>query len=202
VSGAHCPEHDQATLAVRLECPLCREYQKTVTYAFLFGAGNKRIGEIVGRSPAYGSKVKGAMQRRLAGGGKDFDAALDAAFSRKYVTLMDGRRAPTNSRHDTLNTLLMGSEAVSMKHALVEADWMLKGLGLVPSEETTDALDNGDYEFVANIHDEWQVTCRPEIAETVGKALTDAIASVGSKFELACPLKGSYKVGKTWAETH
>lgn len=202
VSGAHCPEHDAASLEVRLACPLCREYQKTVTYAYLFGAGDKRLGEIVGRSIHYGGKIKGNMKRRLAGGGKKFDEALDAAFARKYVTLMDGRRTPTLARHDTLNTLLMASEAVSMKHALVEADWDLKGQGLVPAEETTDAFDNGDYEFVANIHDEWQVTCRAEVAEVVGKALTKAIAIIGERFGLGCALKGSFKVGANWSETH
>ena len=59
-----------------------------------------------------------------------------------------------------------------------------------------------DYEFLVNVHDEWQIECRPDIAEFIGKLGGYAITQAGEHFNFRCPLTGSYKVGKDWAETH
>jgi DNA polymerase I-like protein with 3'-5' exonuclease and polymerase domains len=59
-----------------------------------------------------------------------------------------------------------------------------------------------DYEFMLNIHDEWQIECRPEIAEYIGKSGAWAIEQAGKHFNFRCPLSGSYSVGNNWADTH
>tara|TARA_R110002033_G_scaffold113847_1_gene158891 strand:+ start:152 stop:382 length:231 start_codon:yes stop_codon:yes gene_type:complete len=63
-------------------------------------------------------------------------------------------------------------------------------------------IHNIEYEFVGNIHDEFQVEVRDDQAEYFGELAVECIKAAGLKFNLRCPLDGEYKVGNTWAETH
>jgi DNA polymerase I-like protein with 3'-5' exonuclease and polymerase domains len=63
--------------------------------------------------------------------------------------------------------------------------------------------NNGwDARFVANVHDEFQIECRADIADLVGQAGRQAIIDAGVAYNLRCPLDGEYKVGRNWRETH
>jgi DNA polymerase-1 len=57
-------------------------------------------------------------------------------------------------------------------------------------------------QFVANVHDEWQIEVDAKDADTVGKLAVEAIEEAGVVLKLRCPLTGEYRVGKSWAETH
>ena len=63
-------------------------------------------------------------------------------------------------------------------------------------------LKDKDAFVVANIHDEFQIEARPEIADEVGKIAVDSIIEAGLHFRLRVPLGAEYRVGKNWAETH
>ncbi len=52
--------------------------------------------------------------------------------------------------------------------------------------------------FVANVHDEWQIECSEEDADLVGEAAVQSIIEAGTKLALRCPLDGEYKKGKTY----
>lgn len=80
-----------------------------------------------------------------------------------------------------------------MKQALVLLDDELQRQGLVPGE---------DYEFVGNIHDEWQIEVKEAHAEQVGREAALAITRAGQHFKLRVPLAGSFAVGRNWSETH
>jgi DNA polymerase I-like protein with 3'-5' exonuclease and polymerase domains len=57
-------------------------------------------------------------------------------------------------------------------------------------------------QFVANVHDEWQIEVDEKDAELVGQLGVDAIKQAGIELDLRCPLTGEYRVGKTWKDTH
>lgn len=81
-----------------------------------------------------------------------------------------------------------------MKRGLVILDDNLQERGYVPGQ---------DYEFVANVHDEWQIEVYdPDNAEEIGKTAAWAIAEAGRFYNLRCPLEGSYDVGDSWKDTH
>ena len=80
-----------------------------------------------------------------------------------------------------------------MKEALVILDRRLKMVGFI--EEL-------DYEFVANIHDEFQIEVNERYADNIAKYAKDAIQSAGEFFEFGCPLSATAQIGETWAETH
>lgn len=80
-----------------------------------------------------------------------------------------------------------------MKVAQVTMDEDLQALGYRPGY---------DYEFCATVHDEVQIECRTEIAETVGKTAAEAIKKAGEKLGFKCPLAGNYEIGGSWKQTH
>jgi DNA polymerase I-like protein with 3'-5' exonuclease and polymerase domains len=109
-----------------------------------------------------------------------------------YLKGLDGRLLHVRSAHAALNTLLQSAGAVIMKQALVCLDGHLKET-LVPGV---------DYEFVANVHDEWQIECLPEHADFIGKACVSAMKQAGEILNFACPISGEYVIGNSWKETH
>jgi DNA polymerase I-like protein with 3'-5' exonuclease and polymerase domains len=58
------------------------------------------------------------------------------------------------------------------------------------------------YQFLGNIHDEWQLTTPEQYATLVGELGVQSIREAGESFQLRCPLDGEYKVGDNWAQTH
>jgi DNA polymerase I-like protein with 3'-5' exonuclease and polymerase domains len=79
-----------------------------------------------------------------------------------------------------------------MKQALVYLDGILK-----------ETLVTGvDYEFLLNVHDEWQIECLPQHAEHVGKSCVKAMELAGKHFNFSCPITGEYVIGHSWKDTH
>jgi DNA polymerase I len=118
------------------------------------------------------------------------------AKAQKYGRLrgLDGRILHVRSAHAALNTLLQSAGAIQMKQGLVLLDKALQEEhGLTPGVH---------YEFVGNIHDEWQIEVDEDKAHLVGQVAANAIRLAGEHLNFRCPLAGNYEVGKNWAETH
>ena len=177
--------HTRNQMAAGLET---RPQAKTFIYAFLYGAGDAKIGSIVGGSAADGSKLKQRFLRNtpaLAG----LRERVGNAAARGYLVGLDGRRLHVRSEHAALNTLLQAAGAIVMKKALVLLDDYAKQWKI-------------DYKFIGNIHDEVQAEVSEEQAEKYGWLAVECLKAAGVEYELRCPLDGEYKVGTTWAETH
>ena len=170
-----------------------RDNAKTFIYAFLYGAGDEKIGSIVGGTRQDGKKLKNRFLKRTPAIAKLKAQVEHVAKTRKYLIGLDGRKLRVRAVYASLNLLLQSAGAILMKQALVILDDKLQKEGLTPGI---------DYEFVANIHDEWQIECDQKYAEFIGKTAVEAIAEAGVFFNFRCPLDGEYKIGKTWAETH
>lgn len=50
--------------------------------------------------------------------------------------------------------------------------------------------------------DEFQINCRPDIVDELGKLAVKSIEVAGQHFGLPCPTTGEYKTGSSWADTH
>lgn len=204
-----------------------RDDAKTWFYAFIYGAGDEKLGTILlkpselkeywhnnpsarllyakraeqgrpvtKRQACYidrGSKAREKFLANLPALGNLVKAVKDKAKAQKHLLGLDGRKLHVRSEHAALNTLLQAAGAVQMKLALIILDDSLQAQGLLPGK---------DYEFIANVHDEWQLEVSPEYAEVVGKSAVEAIRQAGVEFDFGCPLDGEYKIGKTWADTH
>lgn len=170
-----------------------RDNAKTFIYAFLYGAGDGKIGSIVGGGAPQGKALKAKFLKGLPALARLKEAIAAAVESKGHLKGLDGRILPIRSAHAALNTLLQSAGAIVMKKALViqYADLTARGYSF-----------GTDFAFIANIHDEVQTTCRPEIADAVGRAGVAAIKKAGEHFGFRCPLAGEFKVGNSWAETH
>jgi len=165
-----------------------RPQAKTFIYAFLYGAGPAKIGSIVGGGRQEGQElIKSFLDNTPAL--KTLRTKVERLAEKGYLPGLDGRRLQVRSPHAALNTLLQGAGAIVMKQALVLLDKKIR-------------LEKLDAHFVANVHDEWQIECHKEVAETVGKMAVEAIKEAGEVLQLRCPLTGEYRIGRTWAETH
>lgn len=170
-----------------------RDDAKTWFYAYIYGAGDARLGAISGGGIKVGREQRELFQKNLPALASLVAAVQQKLKERSYLVGLDGRRLRARSPHAALNTLLQSAGAVQMKQALVILDRDLAEQGLKAGD---------DFEFVANIHDEWQIECKPNIAELVGQTAADAIRKAGEHFSFACPLKGNFTVGQTWADSH
>lgn len=165
-----------------------RDQAKTFIYGFLYGAGPAKIGAIVGGSSKDGQRLINSFLKATPSLQRLRD--LVAKYAGKgFVPGLDGRKIWVRSEHSALNSLLQGAGAIVMKQALVVLEKDIRGNKLRA-------------QFVANVHDEWQIECHPDDAEAVGKLAVESIKAAGEHFNLRCPLNGEYKIGKTWRETH
>ena len=165
-----------------------RPQAKTFIYAFLYGAGDAKIGSIVGGSSGDGRKLKQRFLRNTP----SLEALRERvgnAAQRGHLKGLDGRKLWVRSEHAALNTLLQAAGAIVMKKALVLLEdyanqWKL------------------NYRFVGNIHDEVQTEVATKDAQKFGWLAVECLKAAGIHYSLRCPLDGEYKVGQTWAETH
>jgi len=166
-----------------------RSQAKTFIYALIYGAGNAKIGSVVGGNSKVGASLRDRFLNNLPSLGNLTASVERAASTRKYLKALDGRVIHIRKVYSSLNTLLQGGGAVIMKTALVLLDKKIKDLNL-------------DAKFVANVHDEWQIEVREDQAEQVGQLGVQAIVDTADVLDMICPLDGEYKIGDNWSETH
>lgn len=165
-----------------------RDNAKTFIYAFLYGAGDAKIGSIVGGTAKVGKELKSKFLNQTPSLARLIERVGKQA-SKGWVPGLDGRRIWVRSEHSALNSLLQGAGAVVMKKALVIFD-------------NKRVANKWPVKYVVNVHDEAQLECHKDIAEEVGKAFKQSIIEAGEHFKLRCPLDGEYKIGRNWRETH
>ena len=165
-----------------------RDQAKTFIYAFLYGAGDAKIGTIVGGSARDGAGLKERFLRNTPSL-ESLRERVVRASGRGYIRGLDGRRLHVRSGHAALNTLLQAAGAIVMKKALVILDKYAKEWEL-------------DYKFIGNIHDEVQTEVREAHADKFGWLGVECLKAAGIEFGLRCPLDGEYKIGENWSETH
>lgn len=165
-----------------------RAQAKTFIYALLYGAGPAKIGAIVGGGAKEGKDLTSAFLRNTPSLQK-LRTKVEKLSAGGTLEGLDGRKLQIRSQHSALNTLLQSAGAIVMKKALVVLNERLQRLQIKAN-------------FVANVHDEWQIECNESDADLVGSMAVSSIKKAGVILGLRCPLDGEYKKGKTWAMTH
>jgi len=165
-----------------------RDQAKTFIYAFLYGAGAGKIGEIVGGDYREGGRLIKTFLDNMPSLKKLREDTIKEA-EKGWIRGLDGRKLVVRSFHSALNTKLQAAGAIIMKQALVILNDRLVEQSI-------------PHWFVANVHDEWQIECPESEGDKIGREAVKAIREAGRFFSLNCPLDGEYKIGKNWAETH
>lgn len=184
--------HTKNMLAAGLQT---RPQAKEFIYAFLFGAGQAKLGSIA--LPESTEEVQRAEGKRLK---TNFLASIPVlndllwdckrAFNdRGYIRSIDGRTLYPRGDYKTLNTLLQGGEAVVMKLACNLANDRLK-------------KENVKYHQVGFIHDEVLLEVEKGAEQIAGEIVKQSIRDAGIELKLNIPLDGEYQIGINWAEVH
>lgn len=172
-----------------------RNDAKTFIYAYLYGAGDGKIGSIIGGSDAEGKKLKAAFLRKtpaLKMLREAIEDNLRGQKGHKSLRGLDGRRVPVRHLHASLNTLLQSAGAIICKMWYIQIEDDLRAAGL-----TEDQAHIGLF-----IHDEVQMVVKNGYEEQVGRICEEAIKQVEKDLSFKVPLAAEYKVGKDWSETH
>ena len=171
---------------------ISRRLVKTVTYAFLYGAGDQKIGLSYDQSlPPNKAKEKGAEIRAAyvaAIDGLDkLLAAVRTAGERGSIKSIDGRKIAVDSPHKALNYLLQSGAGVVAKRWMVIAN---------------DTFFHNNTHQLAFIHDELQWETTPDAAEILKLHLEESAEAAGKYYNLRIPIAAEGKIGSTWADVH
>lgn len=173
-----------------------RNNAKTFIYAFLYGAGDEKIGSIVGGGRNQGKSLKAKFLKGVPALKHLQNWIKSEVKTKGYLTGIDGRKLHVRSAHSALNTLLQSAGGLICKHWGIIIEQKLEAKGLKHGWD-------GDYAFCAWVHDEYQIACKtPEIAEVVGQVAKEAIRDVERIYNWKCPLDAEYDIGANWKETH
>ena len=165
-----------------------RDQAKTFIYAFMYGAGASKIGQIVGAGAKEGQQLINKFLSSMPALKRVRDAVTKAA-SKGTIKGIDGRRLHIRSPHSALNTLIQGAGAVVCKVWLCNMNKRISRTGI-------------DAKLVASIHDEYQFEVSNKVINKFGQLTKDAMKDTEKQLQMKCPLDNEWKVGKTWAETH
>lgn len=183
-----------------------RDNAKTFIYAFLYGAGDAKIGRIVGKDAAEGKRLKKAFLKQTPAIKQLREAVQDTLvemergrvkrWKRKYLKSLDGRPLWVRAPHSALNLLLQACGAIVCKEWIIRLEEKLLDKGYKHGWD-------GDFCYLMWVHDEVQVSCRTrEIAEDVLVLAQEAMRETGEYFKFRMPLDTDGKIGANWAECH
>lgn len=167
---------------------ISRRLVKTVTYAFLYGAGDQKIGLSYDpqlspdKAKKKGAEIRSAYVAAIDGLDRLL-AAVRTAGERGFVKAVDGRKIVVDSPHKALNYLLQSSAGVIAKR------WMK-------------IAADGPGHQLAFIHDELQWECLPEQADDLKFKLELSAVMAGEYYNLRIPIAAEGKIGSTWADVH
>lgn len=173
-----------------------RDAAKTFIYAFNYGAGDVKIGRIVGGGRKEGKRIKSeflANNPKLA----TLIEQAQRAAGRGYLVGLDGRKIRMRRDKDSgqvqvrkaLNTLLQAAGATVMKYSMIMLDeW--------------DRIEGLDAKKVIDMHDEGQTDVAKDDAERHAELAADSVRAAGEYLQLNVPLAGEAKIGLNWAQTH
>ena len=165
-----------------------RDQAKTFIYAFMYGAGASKIGQIVGAGAKEGQILINKFLNSMPALKRVRDSVTKAA-SKKLIRGIDGRLLHIRSPHSALNTLIQGAGAIVCKLWLINMIKRINRTGV-------------DAKLVASIHDEYQFEVLNKDINKFGQITKDAMKDTEKQLQMKCPLDSEWKVGKTWAETH
>lgn len=183
-----------------------RNQAKTFIYAFLYGAGDAKIGRIIKGDAKDGKAIKRkflkatpaikllreAVETTLV----ETEKGRVVRWKRHYLKALDGRLLHVRSPHSALNLLLQSAGALICKKWIVLTEQRLLARGLKHGWD-------GDFALMAWIHDETQYACRTlEIAEIVLEEAQHAMRDTQAYFGFRMQLDTEGKIGKNWADCH
>ena len=189
-----------------------RNQAKTFIYAYLYGAGDAKIGKIIGGTAGQGKQIKKKFNKAIPAIAKLRQAVENAlvypidfksthgkpkvTWKRHFLYGLDRRKLHVRSPHSALNLLLQSAGALICKKWIVTTEERLLARGLRHGWD-------GDFALMAWIHDEQQIACRTEeIAKIVCEEAQQAMRDTQEYFHFHVQLDTEGIIGHNWFDCH
>ncbi|UIL29722.1 DNA polymerase [Rhizobium leguminosarum] len=208
-----------------------RNDAKTFIYAFLYGAGDQKIGSIVApdASPEEQKRIGKKLKRQFLQKTPALRRLREVVELKVLGFVPKARPLNVNPAYEHMwrqdsakqwwfkagaGGVLVGLDGrkLNVRSAHSALNTLLQSAGALISKaamifayqelSTRGYVFGRDYAFVAHIHDEIQTECRPELAEEVGQIVVEGMRAAGTFFAFGCPIDGEFKIGNNWKETH
>ena len=171
-----------------------RSQVKTISYAFLYGAGNTKLGMSYDpmlserEAKKKGADIRKAYMAAIPGLKTLVERTKEVSASGK-IRAIDGRYISVDSGHKALNYLLQSSAGIIAKRwILITHEWL-------------QAL-NVEHERYAFVHDEQVIGAPPSSAEDVARLCKCSALEAGEVYKLRLPIEADANIGLNWAEVH
>lgn len=175
-----------------------RKEVKTLTYAFIYGAGDAKLGKTLyptlneSSQRQKGKEIRQKFLDAIPGLEPLVNAVKDRVRVDEQLRGLDGRPIFCSAEHASLNYLLQGAGAVLSKR------WVVM---------TFDALSERyqygtDFSFCCYIHDEVQMSCRPELADDIIQIIESSAIRAGEFYGCRVPITAAGGKGANWSQTH
>ena len=174
-----------------------RPLAKNYLYAYLFGAGDGKLGQVLtGKTnPSVGRKSRADFAKGIKGL-EELKEKLSRVWKKTYhaqgdgwFPAVDGRPVFCPAEHQTLNYLLQSMEGISCKAALSWAWNKIKEEGLRAEPRLF-------------YHDELAFQSHPDDATRVGEILQESFKVGPEEFGITCMDGGDFVVGGSYADVH
>jgi DNA polymerase-1 len=177
-----------------------RDMAKTFIYAYLYGAGDEKLGSIVAphETPERQKEI-GAQLR------KNFEGNTPCTeVSRREREAEDKRtRIPDDTwmvvAHTSDTNTLHSTRCCKARVQSSASGGLSPSLGRCGRSSGSKA--GGNWAAMLWSHDEIQVAVREDIAERASRIAVESIEAMTTHFKFRCPLTGEAKLGRNWAET-
>ena len=176
-----------------------RKEVKSLTYAFIYGAGDQKMGHTFKPelSDAQKKQLGQELRRKFLDAIPGLEPLINAVKQRVRdsgrIRGLDGRPIFCRAEHASLNYLLQSAGAILSKRWVVVGQELLDEAGLTY---------NVDYTRCAYIHDEVQLSVVPAEADRVAELLEAAAPKAGQHYRFRVPIAASAAQGKSWQDTH
>jgi DNA polymerase I-like protein with 3'-5' exonuclease and polymerase domains len=173
---------------------ISRRAVKTVTYAFLYGAGDEKIGlSFDPLLPKNKARKRGKEIRQAFMDAIDGLETLVTKVKEKaaggYINSIDGRKISVDGTHKALNYLLQSSAGVIAKRWMVTAHDTIQSANIKARQ-------------LGFVHDELAFECADSYVTDLSFTLEHSAVTAGEYYNMRIPIAADAKSGSTWAEVH
>ena len=174
---------------------ITRNQAKPAYFAFLYGAGAKKIATICGCDEKRGKQIREALMNKTPNLQKIINnltrrwEQTRGATGKGFFFGLDGRRIFAEDAFKCLNYLIQGGEAVVMKWTLYHIDKALREEGI-------------DYTGLLFYHDEWTIEVDPQDAPQVKEIFEHWFKEAPKALGIDIMDTGGVNVGRNYYEVH
>jgi len=186
----HTQNMNNLSAALGFQIPRGGGGAKNLYYAFIYGAGKKKLGSIIKRGLAEGDIVAETLRKSIPGMDK-FLARVESEFdaTNGLLRTIDGGFVRCPSPNAALNYKVQSLGGIVMKLTSILLGKQLEKDGLWHMK-------------VIDVHDEGQHECNEADGKRLGEIAVECISKAAEELNFNVRLTGDFKVGQSWAETH